>query len=229
MIGTKALLLLFGALLLVSYARGEDGQLDPKERYKIIKRLLKSQKDIHRALLRIRQQIINDGQAPEGEQDSNEEKYEESSEDSQESYRERQREIREARERINKHVREIAEDFEEIHELIAKIERKVDEEIVNMSKRDVSFNLHYRPDRRPKPKPSSEESDEMQNGGPDPPMSTTGMPPTVPPIDQWLPTHPPMPANVLQNDGRRRKRPSRNNFRTSRAWEAFGAAEEVVH
>ncbi|XP_039447668.1 uncharacterized protein LOC120426926 [Culex pipiens pallens] len=215
MIGTKALLLLFGALLLVSYATGEDGQLDPKERYKIIKRMLKSQKDIHRALLRIRQQIINDGQVPEGEQDNEDEKYDESSEESEESYRERQREIREARERINEHVREIAENFEEIHELIAKIERKVDEEIVNMGKRDVSFNLHYRPGRRPKPKPSSEESTEMPTGGPDPPMSTTEVPPTEPPMPE-------------QNNGRRRKRPFRNNYRASRAWEALGAAEEVV-
>lgn len=226
MIGTKLLLLLFGALLLVSHARGEDGQLDPKERYKIIKKMLKSQKDIHRALLRIRQQIINDGQVPEGEQGSNEEKYEESSEESEESYRERQREIREARERINEHVREIAENFEEIHELIAEIGRKVDEEIINMGKREVSFNLHYRPDRRPKPKPSSEESGEMPNGGPDPPMSTTGMPPTEPPMGQWLPSHPPMPKHVA--DGHRRKRPSRNNYRASRAWEALGAAEEEV-
>lgn len=214
MIGSRLLVLLFGTLLLLSCASGEDEQLSPEEKRKIIKSMLKSQKDIRRALLKIRQQIINDGHVS----DDGDDVEEDSSGESEEHGEEKQIKIIEARERINAHVRGIAESFEEMHQLIAHMDHKVVEVLANSDKPQVSYNLYYKPGLHPKPKPSSEESEEMSNEE----VTTTETPTVV-----WLPTRPPMPAYELKEQ-ERRKRPHRKSYRGSRVLEVLGASEEVV-
>ncbi|XP_038120443.1 uncharacterized protein LOC119770142 [Culex quinquefasciatus] len=123
MISSKLLLVFFGVVLLVNFSNAEENQLDPKKKHQIIKHLLKSQKDIRKALLRIRQQIINDGRPLTGGGEDG------SSEESAEYHREEQWEIQHVRRKMAKRVNEIAVSFVEIAALIEQIKRKVEEEI----------------------------------------------------------------------------------------------------
>ncbi|XP_039447669.1 uncharacterized protein LOC120426927 [Culex pipiens pallens] len=123
MITSKLLLVFFGVVLLVNFSNGEENHLDPEKKHQIIKHLLKSQKDIRKALLRIRQHIVNDGRPPtDGGGDDSEE-------ESAEYHQEEQWEIQHVRRKMAKRVNEIAESFVEIAALIEQINRKVEEEI----------------------------------------------------------------------------------------------------
>ncbi|XP_055628045.1 uncharacterized protein LOC129769665 [Toxorhynchites rutilus septentrionalis] len=153
----KIVLLLFGALMLVSSAYGQDAvsQMSVEDKRRIIKSMLDSQKDIRRALLKIRRQIMGDSEGAGGQQpgDEDDDDDDDNADDGldgddisggEEEWKEEQRKIREAREQLEAYVKKIASSFIAMHDIIEKINNKIDEEI-REGNSEVNYNLYYRP------------------------------------------------------------------------------------
>ncbi|XP_039447674.1 uncharacterized protein LOC120426930 [Culex pipiens pallens] len=164
MLNVKGFLLLLGALMLISSFCDAQvaGQLSPEDKRRIVKSMLQSQKDIRKALLKIRAQIqsggVDNGPPNGGDDDDDEDEDDDDwvggddglgGPENEEYYREQQLQIKAARERLEIYVKNIASKFIEIHDLIVKMNDKVDEQLL-IAHSQVNYNLHYNP-HRPKP------------------------------------------------------------------------------
>lgn len=178
-IDAKILLLLFGTLMLVSsvYSQGAVSQMSLEDKRRIVKSMLDSQKDIRRALLKIKRQIMGDSEGPgdhrPGDEDDDDdddtsddgldaEGYDIAGGEDEDYFKEQQRKIREAREQLEACVKKVASSFIAMHDIIQKINNKIDE-VIREGHSEVNYNLYYSPGKphhlsnnRPvKPNPSA--------------------------------------------------------------------------
>ncbi|XP_055537319.1 uncharacterized protein LOC129725468 [Wyeomyia smithii] len=194
----KIVLLLFGVLMVIGAAFGHDSvHLSVEDKRRVVRSMLDSQKDIRRALLKIRQQIM--GKMPpheDGEDGDDDFEGDDNDIDGLEEepyFREQQKKIREAREKLEACVREIASRLISMNELIEKIDDKIDEEIRNANS-EVNYNLFYQPNNPKPPRPPT-------------------LRPTRPTFRPSFPTLGPAPVPLGGSHGRYQK----NTLRASRS------------
>ncbi|XP_058464789.1 uncharacterized protein LOC131438652 [Malaya genurostris] len=160
-IDSKLLLLLFGTLMVLGSVHGQ-GALSPDFKRRIIRSMLDSQKDIRKALQRIKFQIMKpDGPegavAPEGDEFDDDDEDDDDGDgafdgddndisgiDDNEYFKEQQRKIRAARAKLEAYVKQIASNLIAMHEHIRRIDDKINEQIREAGS-DVNYNLYYQP------------------------------------------------------------------------------------
>ncbi|EAT44012.1 AAEL004584-PA [Aedes aegypti] len=156
----KWMLLLYGALMVLGAVCGDSGgipSMSDSEKRRVIRSMLEAQKDIRKALFKIRKQIEGDlnstghngAQVPE---DSDEDDFDDvmggeemSGEEEEEYYKERQKKIREARELLEKSVKQIGSSLIAIKKYIERIDKKVDEAIAASREKHYTANYHFNP------------------------------------------------------------------------------------
>ncbi|XP_062705278.1 uncharacterized protein LOC134287458 [Aedes albopictus] len=151
-------LLLYGALMLLGAVCGDGGghpSMSDSEKRRVLRSMLEAQKDIRKALFKIRSQIEGDinstghhgGPVPD---DSDEDDIDDmmgggemSSEEEDEFSKERQKKIREAREQLEKCVKQIGQSLIAIKKYIERIDKKVDEAIRASREKHYTATYHF--------------------------------------------------------------------------------------